>query len=455
MALDRSDHGSGADGGYDYQFVETPPGRVLCAICYYPSRIPSLTECCGYVLCKVCLDKTKDANNRCPVCNNRTFVTFLNKQMDREVRSLHVYCTNKEKGCKWQGEINDIKNHLESTNGCKFENVKCKCGKIKQRRYLASHVKKRCQRRKVQCKYCLCKIEQRFVKDHHQEKCTKFPQSCPNKCEVGTLFRKDMEAHRKECPLEVIPCEYQSVGCEVKIIRKKRRQHEMDSAQEHLQLTRCKLAKTEERVGDLELMLHELMNENNFDNFYGELKSMAQWSVHIGAMAALSQSDTQICPVIVKISAYLKGDDLISDSSSDSSSDSFPINRSKDKYSSSFYTHNNGYKMCLKVNLDGGHREDPHLSVYCNFLKGPNDDKLTWPPRDTFEIRLLNQICDCQHHSKLIAYEDYIDDDDDSNENTTYTLGYNKYISLSDLNGSSTTCQFVKCNFMYFQICML
>jgi len=298
-------------------------------------------------------------------------------------------------------------------------------------------------------------MEQRFVENHHQERCTRFPQSCPNKCGVGILFRKDMEAHRKECPLEVIPCEYQSVGCEVKLVREKRKQHEMDSTQEHLQLTKSKLANTEERVRNLELMLHEKINKNNFSNFHGELQPMAQWSMHLGAMAALSQSGTQICPVIVKISAYLWDDDPISDSSDsmDSSIDSFPTDRSKDKCSSSFYTHNNGYKMCLQVDL-GVHGEDHYLSVYCNYLKGPNDDKLTWPPRDTFEIKLLNHVSDSQHHSKLITCEDYIDDDD-RDTNTTYALGYKNFILKSDLNGSSTTCQFVKCNLMYFKICML
>ena len=52
--------------------------------------------------------------------------------------------------------------------------------------------------------------------------------------------------------------------------------------------------------------------------------------------------------------------------SSDSSVDFFP----SDKVVGSFYTHKNGYKVCLKINLDGVHGKDPHLSKYCDFLKG-------------------------------------------------------------------------------------
>ena len=44
-------------------------------------------------------------------------------------------CTNKERGCEWQGELNDINNHLGNNDGCRFEDVKCsdECGKMLQR----------------------------------------------------------------------------------------------------------------------------------------------------------------------------------------------------------------------------------------------------------------------------------------------------------------------------------
>ena len=61
--------------------------------------------------------------------------THPNYPIEREIRSLHIYCTNKEKGCKWQGELNDINNHLGSSDGCQFEGVKCsnECGEMIER----------------------------------------------------------------------------------------------------------------------------------------------------------------------------------------------------------------------------------------------------------------------------------------------------------------------------------
>ena len=65
--------------------------------------------------------------------------------------------------------------------------------------------------------------------------------------------------------------------------------------------------------------------------------------------------------------------------------------------SDSFYTHNKGYKMCLKVDAAGhkdGNGKCTHLSVFLSLMKGPHDDELTWPLRGRFKVKLFNQISD-------------------------------------------------------------
>ena len=126
-------------GGYDYEFVDAPHDRYICKICHLPSRDPYLSECCGHLFCKSCLDNVKNASsitNACPVCRDRLFKTFANKAIDREVKELLVYCTNKVKGCAWQGELSHISNHLEKSDGCPFEMIQCEyysvgCKRIK------------------------------------------------------------------------------------------------------------------------------------------------------------------------------------------------------------------------------------------------------------------------------------------------------------------------------------
>ena len=79
---------------------------------------------------------------------------------------------------------------------------------------------------KVNCQYCDAKREHYFIEGQHKEECPKLSLPCPNRCEVGSVSREDMEAHRRGCPLEIIQCEYHNVGCEVKIARKDQERHE-------------------------------------------------------------------------------------------------------------------------------------------------------------------------------------------------------------------------------------
>ena len=200
-------------GGYDYSFVNTPPDELVCKICHHPSREPYLSVCCGHTFCKTCLDDAKRAvsvENACPVCREKGFTTCPNKQNERALKSLHVFCTNKNKGCDWQGELNSIVAHLTNSDGCPFEEVSCtnECGLSLQRQHLSKHIDTKCPRSKVTCQYCSIIEERHFITGkHHEEECPKYPLPCPNRCEIKTVHRENMEAHRAKCPLEVIHCE--------------------------------------------------------------------------------------------------------------------------------------------------------------------------------------------------------------------------------------------------------
>ncbi|XP_065888321.1 TNF receptor-associated factor 5-like [Dysidea avara] len=325
-------------GGYEYQFVDTPLDMFVCKICQYPSREPYLSECCGHTFCKSCLEAVKRSTTitkACPICRDEKFVTFRNRQTDRAIRSLHVFCTNKKKGCEWQGEVNDIINHLGNSDGCQFEDVTCSndcgkclqrqyltghvedecvrrkvdcqychitgehqfvegehkeqcpkfpiacpnkceadnipregidehrkmcpleevtcpndCGMTLQRQYLSTHVKMECQRLKVDCQYCHIRGEHQFIEGEHKEQCPKFPIACPNKCEVGSVPRDDVEEHMKICPLELIQCEYHVVGCEERMARKDQKKHSKEKIEEHLSFTTRQLINTQHNLAN-------------------------------------------------------------------------------------------------------------------------------------------------------------------------------------------------------------
>ena len=171
-------------GGYDYRFVASfaEGSDLLCKICQSPSRNPHLSSCCGHTFCKSCIDNLKETrtiSHACPVCRDSEFSVVLNKQIDRAVRSLHVYCTNEKEGCKWQGEVNNIDTHLKS---CQFEGVKCEnhgCEKNFQRQFVKSHMDFECPYCDVNCQHCYSIGAHFFIEGNHKDECPKFPLSLP------------------------------------------------------------------------------------------------------------------------------------------------------------------------------------------------------------------------------------------------------------------------------------
>ena len=300
-------------GGYEYKFVNPVPDRCICNICHLPSRDAYMTgQCCeGQTICKSCLDQwQKTAGNlKCPVCHEETGGFSQNFPIKREIKSLHIYCTNKEKGCEWQGELNDINNHLGNSDGCQFEEVKCsnECGKMIQRRYLTSHVKAECPRRKVNCQYCHDTGEHQFIEGQHKEECPKLPLPCPNKCEVGSVPREDMEAHRKECPLEMIQCEYYSVGCEVMMARKDQEKHDNENMKEHLMMNNHELTDTKAQLAAAVKQINNLTEIINLSNPLTNIAdqiAVVKWFITLDVMATMLQSGHQSCPVTIKMSEY-------------------------------------------------------------------------------------------------------------------------------------------------------
>ena len=234
---------NGSRHGYDYQFLKTPPDTLICTICLLPSKEPYLSECCGHTFCKSCLEGSKKFSNICPMCRSKDFKAIFNKQADRVIRSLHVFCTNKEQGCKWYGEVNYITSHL---GNCLREVVSCPndCGESLQRLSLTIHVEMMCPHRRVNCRYCNDEGECQFIEGQHKKKCCKFPIQCPNKCEIKSICRDEVEEHREVCPLEIIQCDYHIIGCKVKMARKDTNTHKREAMEDHLSLSINELMET-------------------------------------------------------------------------------------------------------------------------------------------------------------------------------------------------------------------
>lgn len=72
-------------------------------------------------------------------------------------------------------------------------------------------------------------------------------------------------------------------------------------------------------------------------------------------------------------------------------------------YSPPFYTSPNGYRMCVRVYLNGdGMGKGTHISVFFVIMKSEHDSLLSWPFKQSVQFTLINQVN--QHNSISEAF---------------------------------------------------
>ena len=86
--------------------------------------------------------------------------------------------------------------------------------------------------------------------------------------------------------------------------------------------------------------------------------------------------------------------------------------RDNDKwYSLPFYSHANGYKLCLSVQSSRFHdavETRTPLGVAVHILSGKFDHRLKWPFYGDVTVQLLNQLGNKQHHERIIRFNNEI-----------------------------------------------
>ena len=234
-------------GGFDCEFVQKPLQQVQseCPVCLHILREPYQVNCCGYSYCRVCIDTIHSAKGRCPNCRNTTYNKFEDKGKRRSLYAFKVYCSNKKQGCQWVGELGQLDNHLNinpsqqnQLQGCQYIQLKClHCSISYQRLHLKAHQNDQCPKRPFSCQHCKSfRSKYEDVANNHWPVCNYYPVKCQNKCGLSPQ-RKNLENHiAKDCPLTIVDCEFQHMGCNVKLPRKEMSAHLERSMAHHLSL---------------------------------------------------------------------------------------------------------------------------------------------------------------------------------------------------------------------------
>ena len=285
---------------------------------------------------------------------------------------------------------------------------------------------------------------------------------CSNKC-GKVLASQLLEEHvTNDCPLTLIDCCFKHAGCEVRLPRKDMDLHLGVAVVHHLTM----------HASDSEVKMKELKADNE------RLSRKCEYLE--SEVTKLEQKLKEVQSDFVNLKVFPKSSDKINRSfsnpskryqpmhnseyvfalkpkvqlpngkSANSNSITFtPVNLvmpdferhqlSDDEWKSEpFYTHKDGYRMCLGVTANGqGSGKGSHVSVQVYLMNGEFDDELEWPFKGDITIQLLNQkgddtSCHTQTICEAVGYRRITSDGDEAGVIRVWSI--NQFISLSELH---------------------
>ncbi|XP_075435212.1 TNF receptor-associated factor 2 isoform X1 [Ascaphus truei] len=373
---------------------------------------------------------------------------FPDNAARREVESLPAICINHE--CPWRGTIKEYEANHEGL--CPFMLVPCLACKAPIRANEREwHNERECPERKLNCRYCKLSFYFPEIKAH-DEICPKFPMTCEG-CGKKKIPREKFADHVKSCGRCKVPCRYLVVGCSEMVENEKCLEHENKCLADHLAklldfIVQHKNEQSEvlQQVALLPVQgspapltsllpraeadpskLAELLQQCNmleqktttFENIVCVLNKevertsmvaeahVRQHRIDLEKIESLSSKVRQLERSIgqkdvtlvdmeqrlleFELSAFdgvfiwkildiaKKRQDAI-------------VGRCPAMFSPAFYTNKYGYKMCLRIYLNGdGSGRGTHLSLFFVVMKGASDALLRWPFNQKVTLMLLDQ----------------------------------------------------------------
>ncbi|NXI41449.1 TRAF2 factor, partial [Galbula dea] len=404
--------------------------KYLCSNCNNILKKAQQTLC-GHRYCSACLSwiVRNNKNAICQICKEEDPSTlseesllaeeraFGDAAINKEISELKVHCVTL--GCSWSGIM---KNFEEHQSLCEYALISCHtgCGHMVMRKKLADHLENGCANNVTVCQKC----KQSLSSSEYQTGWRRKPELC--QCSPTTLpFSENLSA-----PLtNKDGCRFSEVGCSFRGSKEKIKEHEKSAVGAHmlLLLQHIKQLKASlciaAKAANSFIPQSELNgNENKlhvFENIVAVLNKEVETSnLEISAFRRQSELDQNIIRglelKIAELHRCLTQKDaglsslhksiLFSEQASYDGVFLWKITdvgrklqdsvtgRTVSLYSPAFYTAKYGYKVCLRVYLNGdGTGKGTHLSLFFVVMKGDYDALLPWPFRHKVTFMLLDQ----------------------------------------------------------------
>ena len=294
---------------------------------------------------------------------------------------------------------------LPCPNECKKQNETV----IVLRKDLNNHLANECPKRKYQCPHC-GEMGEYEESSEHIEACANVKIQCPNDQCYAKLKRSALALHRYTCNYEKLPCKYEELGCEERPLRKELKKHE-DNDRLHFRIIT-------ETVFEYKHQIQQLRQENI------DLRDVVR-----------TRSREKFTFMLTSFTGHREHNKIF--------------------YSRPFYSNQNGYKFCIRVDANGySDFEGEHVSVYACLMRGEQDNTLSWPFTGTVKFELLNHLEDSNHHMARTSFPaDSVNSKRVTKGDRNVGLGKYKFIAHSALDyNSAKNCQYLKDDKLFFRV---
>ncbi|XP_006900652.1 PREDICTED: TNF receptor-associated factor 2 [Elephantulus edwardii] len=404
--------------------------KYLCSACGNVLRRPVQAQC-GHRYCSSCLASILSSGpQNCAACVQEGIYeegvsildsssAFPDNAARREVEGLPAICPHG--GCTWTGTVKEYESGHEGQ--CLFMLTTCPACKASVRLGEKDrHAEAECPERSLSCPHCQAPCFGAGLQAH-LEICPQLPLTCEG-CGSKTVPREKLQDHVRTCGKCKVPCRFQALGCPDVVTGEQQQDHEVQRLQEHLGLLLARVLEGEPLSGHgaagLLERCHTLEGKTaTFENIVcvlnREVERVAMTAEACGRQHRLDQEKIEALSskvqqlersIGLKDLALADLEQKVREMEATTYDGVFiwkitdfarkrqeaVAGRTPAIFSPAFYTSRYGYKMCLRVYLNGdGTGRGTHLSLFFVVMRGPNDALLRWPFNQKVTLMLLDQ----------------------------------------------------------------